>query len=239
MPHGAVYLKDPELAQCIAGVMKNYPGPFQGVPGVLLPPARTRGGNSGKAFRTFQDTPDPDRLTWVDWKILRPIPFPNLIFGNPKLRKDLATIAGQTRRAYERIMEALDIPTPAPGRDATMIRLLHYPKIDGSASREKPPTRMGAHIDTTDLTLLKFDQPGLTIIDNEGEYLVTPPETDEVLVLLGFQAAEKSGLPAPIHRATQVGTGPRDVFTSFHGEISRDMGRQMEAIRELIGDLTI
>lgn len=87
------------------------------------------------------------------------------------------------------------------GSEQSLLRVLHYPPLDGN--EEPDAIRAAAHGDINLLTILPAaNEPGLQVIDKDGNWLDVPCDFGNLIVNIGDMLQEASGhyYPSTIHR---------------------------------------
>lgn len=104
-----------------------------------------------------------------------------------------------------------EIAEPLPSilsLEASVLRILHYPPLDGSEAGAA--VRAAAHEDINFLTILPAaNQPGLEVRDNAGAWHAVPCDPETLVVNSGDMLGEASGgyYPSTTHRVRNPGRG--------------------------------
>ena len=87
------------------------------------------------------------------------------------------------------------------GSDQTLLRILHYPPLDGA--EEPDAIRAAAHEDINLITILPAaNEPGLQVKSKTGEWLDVPSDFGNLIINIGDMLQEASGgyFPSTSHR---------------------------------------
>jgi len=85
--------------------------------------------------------------------------------------------------------------------DANLLRIIHYPPLDGSEKKES--VRAGAHEDINLITLLVAgSQPGLQVLDQNNNWVNVSTSSDYIVVNVGdmLQKCSNNYYPSTTHR---------------------------------------
>jgi isopenicillin N synthase-like dioxygenase len=102
----------------------------------------------------------------------------------------------EVRAAY-----SLPLPQMIEGCEQTLLRILHYPPLNGS--EPDGALRAAAHGDINLLTLLPAaNEPGLQVLGKDGGWIDVPCDFGLLIVNIGDMLAEASGhfYPSTVHR---------------------------------------
>ena len=102
----------------------------------------------------------------------------------------------EVRAAY-----SLPLPQMIEGCEQTLLRILHYPPLNGS--EPDGALRAAAHGDINLLTLLPAaNEPGLQVLGKDGDWIDVPCDFGLLIVNIGDMLAEASGhyYPSTVHR---------------------------------------
>jgi isopenicillin N synthase-like dioxygenase len=102
----------------------------------------------------------------------------------------------EVRAAY-----SLPLPHMIEGCEQTLLRILHYPPLNGS--EPDGALRAAAHGDINLLTLLPAaNEPGLQVLGKDGGWIDVPCDFGLLIVNIGDMLAEASGhfYPSTVHR---------------------------------------
>ena len=85
--------------------------------------------------------------------------------------------------------------------EANLLRIIHYPPLDGSEKKES--VRAGAHEDINLITLLVAgSQPGLQVLDQDNNWVNVSTSSDYIVVNVGdmLQTCSNNFYPSTTHR---------------------------------------
>ncbi|MDR3511164.1 MAG: 2-oxoglutarate and iron-dependent oxygenase domain-containing protein [Caulobacteraceae bacterium] len=114
----------------------------------------------------------------------------------------LKLLAGIARR----LGLAADVFVPAVRDGDSVLRLLHYPPVQGTP----PAVRAAAHEDINAITLLLgAEEAGLELLDRDGRWLAINPPPGSLVVNIGdmLQRATNHRLPSTTHRVVNPAPG--------------------------------
>ncbi|MEZ5709524.1 MAG: 2-oxoglutarate and iron-dependent oxygenase domain-containing protein [Blastomonas sp.] len=106
---------------------------------------------------------------------------------------------------------------PAVEDGNSILRLLHYPPIDGAHSGEEGAIRAGAHEDINLITLLLgAEEAGLEILGKNGEWIGMSPPEGALVINVGdmLQRLTNHVLPSTTHRVRNP-AGERVAFSRY------------------------
>jgi isopenicillin N synthase-like dioxygenase len=96
---------------------------------------------------------------------------------------------------------SLPLPQMIEGCEQTLLRILHYPPLQGT--EPEGALRAAAHGDINLLTLLPAaNEPGLQVLGKNGDWIDVPCDFGLLIVNIGDMLAEASGhyYPSTVHR---------------------------------------
>ncbi len=105
------------------------------------------------------------------------------------------------------VLDSLSEPLPDMlCRDASLLRILHYPPLDGAETGNA--LRAAAHEDINLITILPVsDQPGLQVKDNAGNWIDISSNRGDLIINSGdmLQEATSGYYPSTTHRVDNPG----------------------------------